>query len=84
MNDGSQEEELAQQVVTYKKSATELYTAALQSVPKHSKKPILDSMLVLFALDVSRLIIPHEARQIQHVLNFNRHLFLLLAHGMLA
>lgn len=53
MGDSSQEEVFSHQITTYKRSATQLCTAALQMTPKQSKKSVLDSILVLFALDVS-------------------------------
>lgn len=52
MDDRPREDVFARQVMTYKKSATELCAAALQVAPRQSKKGVLDSILVLFALDV--------------------------------
>jgi hypothetical protein len=54
MSDTAHEGVLSHQVTTYKRSATDLCTAALQAITRQSKKSVLDSILVLFALDVSQ------------------------------
>jgi hypothetical protein len=55
MTETPEDNTFSHQVMTYKKSATDLCSAALQAVSKMARKPVLDSILVLFALDVSEL-----------------------------
>lgn len=52
MNEDTQSEATAQQIASYKQSASQLNAVALLEGPEKEKGLVLDTILILFSLDV--------------------------------